>query len=105
MASLRHDVRVTLAWALVGLVAVSLFCVYVMRDVSVTLREVVTVADHIAAGDLSVRVQAAANVAPMAVTLVGYVEVEPLDPAPSKDGTRADLPITVVVGEGTSPTG
>ena len=54
---------------------------------------------------LSVRVQAAANVAPMAVTLVGYVEVEPLDPAPSKDGTRADLPITVVVGEGTSPTG
>ena len=34
------------------------FGVYVMRDVTVTLREVVTVANHIAAGDLSVRVQA-----------------------------------------------
>lgn len=54
---------------------------------------------------LSVRVQAAANVAPTTVTLLGYVEVEPLNPNElSKDATRADLAITVVVGEGTSPT-
>jgi methyl-accepting chemotaxis protein len=58
MASLRQDVRETLAWALVGLLVVSLFGIYVMRDVTVTLRDVVTVANHIAAGDLSVRVQA-----------------------------------------------
>jgi methyl-accepting chemotaxis protein WspA len=58
MASLQRDVRETLAWALVGLLVVSLFGVYVMRDVTVTLRDVVTVANHIAAGDLSVRVQA-----------------------------------------------
>jgi methyl-accepting chemotaxis protein len=58
MAALRQEVRETLAWALVGLLVVSLFGVYVMRDVTVTLREVVTVANHIAAGDLSVRVQA-----------------------------------------------
>jgi methyl-accepting chemotaxis protein WspA len=58
MASLQSDVRQTLAWALVGLLVVSLFGLYVMRDVTVTLRDVVTVANHIAAGDLSVRVQA-----------------------------------------------
>ena len=58
VASLRQDVRETLAWALVGLLVVSLFGIYVMRDVTVTLGEVVTVANHIAAGDLSVRVQA-----------------------------------------------
>jgi len=58
VASLRQDVRETLAWAVVGLLVVSLFGLYVMRDVTVTLRDVVTVANHIAAGDLSVRVQA-----------------------------------------------
>ena len=58
VASLRQDVRETLGWALVGLLVVSLFGIYVMRDVTVTLRDVVTVANHIAAGDLSVRVQA-----------------------------------------------
>ena len=58
VASLQQDVRETLAWALVGLLVVSLFGVYVMRDVTVTLRDVVIVANHIAAGDLSVRVQA-----------------------------------------------
>jgi methyl-accepting chemotaxis protein len=58
VAALRREVRETLAWALVGLLVVSLSGVYVMRDVTVTLREVVTVANHIAAGDLSVRVQA-----------------------------------------------
>ena len=54
---------------------------------------------------LPVRVQAAGNVAPVTVTLVGYVEVEPLPPAPPKDSTRADLAVTIVVGEGTSPGG
>jgi methyl-accepting chemotaxis protein len=58
VASLQQDVRETLAWALVGLLVVSLFGIYVMRDVTVTLRDVVIVANHIAAGDLSVRVQA-----------------------------------------------
>jgi methyl-accepting chemotaxis protein len=58
MASLQQEVRETLAWAVVGLLVVSLFGLYVMRDVTVTLRDVVTVANHIAAGDLSVRVQA-----------------------------------------------
>jgi methyl-accepting chemotaxis protein len=58
MAALRLEVRETLAWALVGLLVVSLFGVYVMRDVTVALGEAVTVANHIAAGDLSVRVQA-----------------------------------------------
>jgi methyl-accepting chemotaxis protein len=58
MATLRTDMRETLAWAIVGLLVVSLFGIYVMRDVTVTLREVVTVANHIAAGDLSVRVAA-----------------------------------------------
>ena len=58
MAGLRSDVRETLGWAIVGLLVVSLFGVYVIRDVTVTLRDVVTVANHIAAGDLSVRVQA-----------------------------------------------
>ncbi|HEV8395156.1 MAG TPA: methyl-accepting chemotaxis protein [Vicinamibacterales bacterium] len=58
VASLRQEVRETLAWALVGLLVVSLFGLYVLRDVTVTLRDVVTVANHIAAGDLSVRVQA-----------------------------------------------
>jgi hypothetical protein len=53
---------------------------------------------------LPVRVQAAGNVAPATVTLVGYVEVEPLTTGtPSKDSTLADLPVMVVVGEGTSP--
>ena len=58
MASLQQDVRETLAWALVGLLTVSLFGLYVMRDLTVTLGDVVTVANHIAAGDLSVRVEA-----------------------------------------------
>jgi len=58
VASLQQDMRETLAWALVGLLLVSLFGIYVMRDVTVTLRDVVIVANHIAAGDLSVRVQA-----------------------------------------------
>ena len=58
MATLRTDMRETLAWAIVGLLVVSLFGIYVMRDVTVTLGEVVTVANHIAAGDLSVRVEA-----------------------------------------------
>ena len=58
MAGLQSDVRETLGWAIVGLLVVSLFGIYVIRDVTVTLRDVVTVADHIAAGDLSVRVQA-----------------------------------------------
>jgi methyl-accepting chemotaxis protein len=57
MAALRQEVRETLAWALVGLLVVSLFGIYVMRDITVTLREAVTVANHIAAGDLSVRAQ------------------------------------------------
>jgi methyl-accepting chemotaxis protein WspA len=59
--SLRQDVRQTLAWAVLGLLVVLLACVYVIRDVTVTLREVVSVANHIAAGDLSVRVQARAR--------------------------------------------
>ena len=58
VAAMRQDVRETLAWALVGLLVVSLFGIYVMRDVTVTLNDVVIVANHIAAGDLSVRVQA-----------------------------------------------
>jgi methyl-accepting chemotaxis protein WspA len=58
MNTLRAEVRETLAWALIGLLVVALAGIYVMRDVTVALREVVTVANHIAAGDLSVRVQA-----------------------------------------------
>jgi methyl-accepting chemotaxis protein WspA len=58
VASLRQDMRETLAWAVVGLLVVALFASYVMRDVTVTLAEVVALANHIAAGDLSVRVQA-----------------------------------------------
>jgi methyl-accepting chemotaxis protein len=58
VASLQQEVRETLAWAVVGLLGVSLFGLYVIRDVTVTLRDVVTVANHIAAGDLSVRVEA-----------------------------------------------
>jgi methyl-accepting chemotaxis protein WspA len=58
MATMRTDMRETLAWAIVGLLVVSLFGIYVMRDITVTLGEVVTVANHIAAGDLSVRVEA-----------------------------------------------
>ena len=58
MASLQQEVRETLAWVVVGLLVVSLFGLYVIRDITVTLRDVVTVADHIAAGDLSVRVEA-----------------------------------------------
>jgi len=58
VAAMQEDVRETLGWALVGLLVVSLFGIYVMRDVTVTLNDVVIVANHIAAGDLSVRVQA-----------------------------------------------
>ena len=58
MNGLRQEVRQTLIWAAIGLLVVTLAGVYVMRDVTVTLAEVVTVANHIAAGDLSVRVQA-----------------------------------------------
>ncbi len=58
IAALRLEVRETLAWATLGLLIVSLFAFYVIRDVTVTLREVVVVANHIAAGDLSVRVEA-----------------------------------------------
>jgi methyl-accepting chemotaxis protein len=58
MARLQREVRETLGWAIVGLLVTLLIGIYVMRDVTVTLRDVVTVANHIAAGDLSVRVQA-----------------------------------------------
>jgi len=53
---------------------------------------------------VSVQLQAAADLAPMTATLTGYVEIEPLITGePSKDSTQADLAITVSGGEGTSP--
>ena len=55
---------------------------------------------------VAVRVAAAPSTAPTSTTLVGYVEVEPLQSGePSKDSTRADLAVTVIVGEGAGPTG
>jgi methyl-accepting chemotaxis protein len=58
VAALRQDVRETLLWASLGLVIVWLAGIVLIRDITVTLRDVVTVANHIAAGDLSVRVEA-----------------------------------------------
>ncbi len=54
---------------------------------------------------VAVRVAAASSIAPTTTTLVGYVEVEPVvSGEPSKDSTRADLAVSVIVGEGTAPT-
>src|SRR6185503_18492013 len=61
VAALRADIRRTLTWAAIGLVAVRLAGFWVIRDDTVALAEVVTVANHIAAGDLSKTVQASSR--------------------------------------------
>ena len=50
----QREVLYTLAWALIGLVAVSVVGFFIMRDITVTLTRVVSVADQIATGDLAV---------------------------------------------------
>ncbi|HKY08147.1 MAG TPA: methyl-accepting chemotaxis protein [Candidatus Binatia bacterium] len=50
----QKEVRTTLAWAFLGLLAVSAVGFFIMRDITVSLREVVQVADQIAIGDLAV---------------------------------------------------
>ena len=56
IATLRGDVRETLAWAVFGLLVVCVMGIVIMRDVTVTLRQVVNVANNIALGDLSTSV-------------------------------------------------
>ena len=53
VATLRRDKLRTLAWAALGLLLVSVIGVVIMRDITVTLRQVVDVANRIAVGDLT----------------------------------------------------
>ena len=55
---------------------------------------------------VAVQVQAAPTAAPTtSLTLVGYVQVEPLETGgPSKDATFAQLAITVLPGDVVTPT-
>jgi methyl-accepting chemotaxis protein len=52
LAMLRRETRQTLGWAALGLLGVCLIGVVIIRDITVTLREVVNVANGIAVGDL-----------------------------------------------------
>jgi methyl-accepting chemotaxis protein len=50
----QREVLYTLAWAVLGLVVISVIGVLIMRDVTVTLGRVVGIANQIATGDLAV---------------------------------------------------
>ena len=54
VARLHREVLVTLAWAALGLLVVSVIGFFIMRDITVTLGRVVATANRIAIGDLSV---------------------------------------------------
>lgn len=53
IASLQREIFMTLAWAGLGLLAVALIGILIMRDITVTLRSVIAVANRIAIGDLA----------------------------------------------------
>ena len=53
IALLRREVLQTLAWAAFGLLVMSAFALYIMRDITVTLGRLVDVANRIAIGDLT----------------------------------------------------
>jgi len=57
----QREVLYTLVWAMLGLVAVSVVGFFIMRDITVTLRRVVNVADQIATGDLAVPLASASR--------------------------------------------
>ncbi len=54
VARLHREVLVTLAWAALGLLVVSVIGFFIMRDITVALGRVVATANRIATGDLSV---------------------------------------------------
>jgi methyl-accepting chemotaxis protein WspA len=54
VSALRREVLQTLAWVALGLLAVCLIGVAIIRDVTVTLGQLVGVANHIATGDVTV---------------------------------------------------
>jgi methyl-accepting chemotaxis protein len=55
VTTLRNDLMWTLGWAALGLLVVSVIGFVIMRDITVTLRDVVHVANRIAVGDLAVK--------------------------------------------------
>lgn len=58
VATLRRDKLLTIGWAGLGLVIVSLIGIVIMRDITLTLGQVVEVANRIAVGDLTKQVGA-----------------------------------------------
>jgi len=58
VAELRRDLMETLAWAALGLLVVSVIGFIIMRDITVTLGDVVKVANRLAVGDLAVQISA-----------------------------------------------
>jgi methyl-accepting chemotaxis protein len=57
----QREVLYTLAWAMLGLVVVSIVGFFIMRDITVTLGRVVGIANQIATGDLEVPVTSASR--------------------------------------------
>jgi methyl-accepting chemotaxis protein WspA len=58
---LRWELAQTLGWALVGVLFVTLFGLFIMRDITVPLKEIVAVANVVARGDVSLRIKATAR--------------------------------------------
>jgi methyl-accepting chemotaxis protein len=56
IAKLRSEIYITLGWALLGLVVVTLVGAFIMRDITVALGRMVAIADRIGAGDLALQV-------------------------------------------------
>jgi methyl-accepting chemotaxis protein WspA len=54
LTTLQRDVATTLLWAGLGLAVIAAIVVYIMRDITATLKQAVSSANRIAVGDLSV---------------------------------------------------